>query len=91
MEGVLTPEIWIAVAEKAKIPYQLTVLQSGRTDGGEIHLHLTGVPSIFIATPSRYIHSHASLVHLDDFENAVKLTLALLSLLDRKTVDGLTA
>ncbi|MDH5532489.1 MAG: hypothetical protein OEX99_03380 [Candidatus Bathyarchaeota archaeon] len=37
-----------------------------------------GVPSGVISVPTRYIHSPASLLSLDDLENTVKLTVAAL-------------
>jgi len=83
-------DLAIDVAEKQKLPFQLTILQRGATDGGAIHVHMTGVPSLFIAVPTRYIHSHASVMHLDDLENAVKLVLGMVQRLDRRTVETLT-
>jgi endoglucanase len=84
-------DLTISVAQKENIPYQLTVLERGATDGGAIHVHLKGVPSIFIGAPTRYVHSHAGIMHMDDFENAVRLTTSLLLKLDRRTVASLSA
>jgi putative aminopeptidase FrvX len=41
--------------------------------------------------PARYIHSHSSIIHRQDYENAVKLLVALVSSLDAACVAGLTA
>ncbi len=81
----------IEVAEKEKIPYQLSVVARGGTDAGRFHISRSGCPSIVIGVPVRHIHSHAAMVNLDDIENAVKLNVALIKRLDEKTVRGLTA
>lgn len=83
-------DLAISVAEKEKIPYQVTILEAGATDGGAIHLHAKGVPSLFIGVATRYIHSHAGVIHSDDFDNAVKLLMNVVNRLDRQTVEKLT-
>ena len=35
----------------------------------------------------RYIHSHAGILHRDDYENTVKLIVEVIKKLDRQTVD----
>ena len=47
-----------------------------------------GVPSLSLGIPSRYIHSHNSIIDLRDFEATVKLLVALVKRLDRKTVES---
>lgn len=75
----------IEIAESNNIPYQLEGLQNGGTDAGSSHLHAEGVPSLAITVPTRYIHSHAGILHKDDFENAVKLVVKVIeSLNDEK-------
>jgi endoglucanase len=39
---------------------------------------------------ARYIHSHVSIVDRRDFDATVRLLVAVVKRLDRKTVDGLT-
>jgi endoglucanase len=56
-----------------------------------IHLHGTGVPTIVIGVAARHIHSHNSIIHRDDFDNAVKLVSAIVEKLDADTVADLTA
>ena len=41
------------------------------------------------ACPTRYIHSHAGILHADDYDNGVKLLVEALKRLDAKTVAGL--
>ncbi|MGB9740498.1 MAG: M42 family metallopeptidase [Candidatus Bathyarchaeia archaeon] len=66
----------IDAAEENKIPYQLETGLPGSTDAARIALTREGVPSGVISIPTRYIHSPASLLSLEDAENAVKLTVA---------------
>ncbi len=80
----------IEVADDEKIPYQLTYLKRGGTDGGQIHLTRSGVPSVALCLPVRYLHSHTSIVHQDDYDNLVKLIVALVKRLDSDTVKRIT-
>lgn len=65
----------IDAAEENKIPYQLETGLPGSTDAARISLTREGVPSGVISIPTRYIHSPASMLSLEDAENAVKLTV----------------
>ncbi len=80
----------LEVADEANIPYQLTYLQRGGTDGGKIHLSRAGVPSIALCLPVRYLHSHTSIVHQDDYDNLIKLITLLVEKLDTKAVEAIT-
>lgn len=84
-------EFVIEVAEDAKIPYQLSVVAKGGTDAGRLHLYKTGRPSIVIGVPTRHIHSHVSIAHLDDITNAVKLVVELVKRLDNATVNNFSS
>ena len=84
-------DLSVSIAKKNKIPMQFTTLTGGGTDGGSVHLNATGVPSLYIAVPIRYIHTHVGIINIDDYENTLKLMLALIKVLDTKTVKGLTA
>lgn len=79
----------IKLADENKIPLQLSYVEGGATDGGSIHLHHIGVPTVVIAVPARHIHSHSSIIHQDDYLNAVKLLNVLVSSLDGNTVADL--
>ena len=63
----------VETAEELGIPYQFKQPVVGGTDAGAIHLSREGVPSATVSVPCRYIHSPASLLSLEDFENTVKL------------------
>lgn len=78
----------INVAKKSGINHQVTVRRSGGTDAGSFHLANEGIPSIVIGTPARYIHSHNSMICIDDYNAMVELTKALVESLDQDTVDS---
>lgn len=61
-------------------------MAGGGTDSGSIHLTADGVPSLSITIATRYIHSHAAILHRDDFENAVKLIVETIKKLDSDKV-----
>ncbi len=75
------------VADELNIPYQFESIPGGGTDAGSIHLTGNGVPSLAITIATRYIHSHAAMLHRDDYENAVKLITEVIKRLDRETVN----
>ena len=76
-------------AKKLKIPLQFESVERGGTDAGRIHMNAEGVPSLSMGVPARYIHSHVSIIDRRDYEAAVKLLVALVKRLDKKTVAGL--
>jgi endoglucanase len=80
----------IDTAEELGIPIQLSSVLGGATDGAAIHLHKTGVPTVVLGVPSRHIHSHSSMIHRDDYDQAVRLLVALLKRLDAATVTSFT-
>ncbi len=77
-------------ARENDIPFQVDVMEGGGTDAGVIHTTMSGVPSIVMGVPCRHIHSHAGIIHRDDYDNAVKLLVAVIKKLDAETVAGLT-
>jgi putative aminopeptidase FrvX len=76
----------IDVAKAENIPYQEAYIVGGRTDAGHMHLAHQGAPSLSIGIPTRYMHSHTSIIHYDDYENTIKLMLAVLKKLDQVSV-----
>jgi endoglucanase len=77
------------VAEAEGIPLQTDKMSGGGTDGGRMHIFGAGVPSLVIGVPVRYIHTHASIMHLDDFTQAVDLLVAVIKRLDAEMVEQL--
>lgn len=76
----------IQVAEELAIPFQYTVISGGGTDAGRMHLSRNGVPALAITVPVRYLHSHTSIIHEDDYFNTVKLVTEVIKRLDEQTV-----
>jgi putative aminopeptidase FrvX len=82
-------DLAVEVCEKGKIPYHLGTVERGGTDAGRFHIYDTGVPSLVIFIPTRYIHSHSTIMDRKDYDAAVRLLTELTKRLDRKTVDSL--
>ena len=61
------------IGEQRGIPHQIRQPGAGGTDAGAIGKSRAGVPSVSIATPSRYIHSPVSVLSLADLKNTVEL------------------
>ncbi len=84
-------DLVIDLAKQMNIPLQLSAMEGGATDGAYIHLHRTGVPTVVLSVPTRHIHSHNAILRRDDFDATVKLLVALIKQLDKRTVEGLVA
>ena len=83
-------DLVIETAKELDIPLQFSAVEGGATDGGMIHLHAGGVPTVVISVPTRHIHSHAGIIHRDDYDRALQLLVAVIKRLDWATVEGLT-
>lgn len=82
---------WVAdVARCERIPYQLAVRRSGGTDAGAFHLANSGIPSIVLGVPARYIHSHNAMIDLNDYLHLVALVSAVVRRLDEAVLDALS-
>ncbi len=82
-------DLTLDTAKKLRIPVQFEAVERGGTDAGKIHMVHEGVPTLSMGVASRYIHSHVSIIHRRDFDQAVRLLAAMVKRLDRKTVDSL--
>jgi endoglucanase len=83
-------DLVLETAASLKVPVQTSYVEGGATDGAAIHLHGTGVPTVVMGVAARHIHSHSSIIHREDYDNAVKLLVGLIRILDSETVEGLT-
>ncbi|MGM9927111.1 MAG: M42 family metallopeptidase [Bacillus sp. (in: firmicutes)] len=81
-------EFVLDTAESHNIPYQYFASQGG-TDAGRVHLSNEGVPSAFVGVCSRYVHTHASIISIDDYEAAKELLVTLVRKTDQATVDAI--
>ncbi|MFP7734373.1 M42 family metallopeptidase [Priestia aryabhattai] len=79
-------EFVLDTAETNSIPYQYFVSPGG-TDAGRVHTSNNGVPSAVIGVCSRYIHTHASMIHVDDYAAAKELLVKLVRSTDQTTLD----
>ncbi len=82
-------DLVIDLAREKNIPLQFSMVTGGATDGAAIHLYKTGVPTIVITVPARHIHSHSSIIHLDDYKQTLALITELIQILDKETVTNL--
>lgn len=79
-------EFILDTAETHNIPYQYFVSQGG-TDAGRVHTSNSGVPSAVIGVCARYIHTHASILHIDDYAAAKELLIKLVKATDKTTLE----
>jgi len=83
-------DLVINLGREIGVNVQLSAIEGGATDGGAIHLFKTGVPTVVICVPARHIHSHSSIIHRQDYDDAVKLLVELITRLDKAQVEALT-
>jgi endoglucanase len=69
----------VRTAEKARLPYQLEILEGGTTDARAIQVTRAGVPTGCLSIPCRYVHSPSEMVDYNDVQNAVGLLVKLVS------------
>ncbi len=79
-------DLVVETAKELEIPLQFSTMTGGATDGGTIHIHSIGVPTVVLGVPARHIHSHSSIIHRDDYDLTLKLLLAVVAKLDQETV-----
>jgi endoglucanase len=65
-------------ARRHNIPFQYKSALGGGTNAGVIHLAHSGVPSLVISMPCRYIHSPQALLSLEDYRHGAALVAHLL-------------
>jgi putative aminopeptidase FrvX len=78
----------VDTAETHDIPYQYYI-SAGGTDAGRIHLSGIGVPTAVVGICSRYIHTAASIIHIDDYAAAKELLIQLVKSTNKTTLDTL--
>ena len=78
----------IDTAEALHIPYQIRQPGGGGTDAGAVHKQRSGIPSVSMSVPGRYIHTPATIVHLEDWKNSLRLAHAALSRLTPALLAG---
>lgn len=61
------------VADMHSIPWQFKKTNLGGTDAGALSKAVEGIPTAIIALPCRNLHSPATVISTEDYNNAVKL------------------
>lgn len=61
-----------SICENLGLPYQLDVLQGGGTDSGELSKVGAGVVNMTLSIPSRYMHSHRTIICENDLDATVQ-------------------
>jgi endoglucanase len=69
----------VETAEAEGIPYQFRQPGGGGTDAGAIHRQRSGIPSVSVSVPGRYLHTAASIVRVADWRSTLSLVHAALS------------
>ena len=77
------------VAKENNVKYTYDMLTAGGTDSGEIHKQVNGVITMTLSLACRYFHSHTSLIHYDDYEQAVNLLVNVIKGIDAKKLTDL--
>lgn len=95
-EGSMLPnsklrDLFLRVAAEKSTPLQLDVISRYGQDASQIQKYATGTPAIAFGVPTRYLHTHTSMIDRADFDRAVDLLVAVLMTLDEKNVSSLTA
>jgi endoglucanase len=75
----------VKTARERSIPFQFKKVPVGGTDAGAIHLTKAGVPSGTVAVPCRYIHGPASIAHIDDLRNTIRLVTEFVKTISSST------
>jgi endoglucanase len=79
-------DLVVDVARESSIPLQFNVLTGYGQDGAAMQQAYSGAPVINITVPTRYLHSHNSVISRSDFLEAVRLVTEVVRHLDAETV-----
>ncbi len=79
----------VETAERRKIPHQISLIEGGATDARAVQLHGRGVASVVFGLPARHIHSHAGVIHTDDYDAMLRLLVELVRTLDAQVAKRL--
>lgn len=76
----------VNIAKNNNIAFQFRKTSMGGNDSGKIHTTKTGCLTTTISVPCRYIHSPASVMSLEDYNNTYKLAKVLISHFDKEEI-----
>ena len=72
-------EYMLKIADEKNLKYQFDFMPGGATDAGRMHLSHDGSPAMSMAVSTRYIHSHASVIHADDVVGFIDLLVEFIT------------
>lgn len=72
-------ELAFATAREEEIPAQTKTMIAGGNDAGAIHLSKTGVKTIALSVPCRYLHSPSCVIAYADLKNTKRLVKGLMN------------
>ena len=75
----------LSVAKEQEIPVQIKKYVSGGNDAGSIHKSGTGVRTLALSVPTRYLHSPACVANVEDYHSVAHLLEALLRTMTERT------
>ena len=71
------------LAEKNKIPYQMTVKKAGSTNATAMQVTGKGSRAAVVSVPVRYLHSPTSIAYKSDIQHTINLITVLLESIDK--------
>jgi putative aminopeptidase FrvX len=77
------------LAKSLELEVQFDLLTAGGTDSGEMHKSFDGIINVTLSIPSRYIHSHRSIVHRKDVADTITLLTEFALRLDATLLESL--
>ncbi len=67
-------ERFVAIAKEYNIPYQVEVEPGNTgTDAWDIQVAKTGIPTLLISIPIRYMHTSVEVINIDDIKNTGRI------------------
>ena len=79
----------VETANPKNIPLQFNVLSGYGQDGAEMQKVNDGAPVVNVTVPTRYLHSHNSLINLNDVDHAIELVSEIIKNLTPEKIDQL--
>ena len=84
-------DFFFKVAGEENIPLQTDLVVDYGEDAAMMQRYASGTPAINFVVPTRYTHTHTGVIDRADFDEAVKLLVAVLGRLDAGTVRGIAS
>lgn len=76
-----------SISNELKLDINYDFMTEGGTDACNIHKAMTGVPSMTLSLPTRYMHSSRLLIHRKDYYQTVQLLTEFCRTLNREKLD----